>query len=254
MQATDEKQNTLPPPLHEREMPITDHLTELRVRLIRSLVMVAVASVFVWFYFNPLYAFFTAPIKDKLPKDAGLVVTNWLEPFFIHLKISLYGGLVASAPFWLMELWGFVAPALTPEERKPIRILAPATVVLFLLGVALAHMVLPATFGWALSYMPPNAQLLQSVNQYVEFLAKMYLAFGLAFQLPVVLVFLARVGLIDAPVMRQYWRHAIIVIMLLAAVITPSGDPVTMSICAAPMALLYMLSILLVERMAKSDA
>jgi sec-independent protein translocase protein TatC len=236
------------------ELPLVEHLAELRTRLVRSVIMIALASTAIWFFYDPLYRFFTAPIRPYLPKEGGLIVTNWLEPFFIQLKLSLYCGLVASAPFWILEMWAFIAPGLTPQERKPIRLLAPLTILLFLMGVVLAHLVLPMTFGWALGYMPPEARLLQKITDYVEFLAKMYLAFGVAFQLPVVLMFLASVGIVDSTLMKRFWRQAVIIIMLIAAIITPSNDPVTMMICATPMALLYLLSIFLVGRMEQQEA
>jgi len=239
----------------EREMGVMDHLAELRARVIRIAVLIAVATAIVWFYFDPLYKFFTAPIEPYLAGNNGkIVVTNWLEPFFIHMKLSLYGGIVVSSPFWIMELWGFLAPALTPEERKPVRLLAPLTVVLFAMGVVLAHLILPVTFKWAMGYMPPNTELYQHVNAYVELLAKLYIAFGIAFELPVLLLFLARLGIINAGLMRQFWRQAVIIIMVAAAVITPSNDPVTMLMCAVPMAGLYLLSIYLVEWMDRSMA
>lgn len=226
-----------------------EHLSELRARLFRAAGVIIVASCIVWFYFDPLYAFFTAPIKPYLGVGGKIVVTNWLEPFFIHMKLSVYGGIVISAPFWILELWGFISPALTPEERKPIRFLAPMTVVLFAMGVLLAHFVLPMAFRWALKYMPPGVELMQHVNDYVELLAKMYLAFGLCFELPVILMFLAKVGIINASMMRQYWRQAVMIIMVVAAVVTPSNDPITMLMCAIPMAVLYLFSIFLVEKM-----
>lgn len=239
----------------EREMGVLDHLSELRVRVIRIAILIAVATTIVWFYFDPLYKFFTAPIEPYLLKNNGkIVVTNWLEPFFIHMKLSLYGGIVLAAPFWIMETWGFLAPALTPEERKPVRLLAPLTVILFAMGVVLAHLILPVTFQWALSYMPPNTELFQHVNDYVELLAKLYIAFGLCFELPIVLLFLARLGIINSGMMRLYWRHAVVIIMFAAAIITPSNDPVTMLLCAIPMAALYILSIYLVEWMDRSMA
>jgi len=240
-------------PLHEREMGVMEHLGELRVRIIRALIMVAVATAFVWFYFDPLYAFFTAPIREYMKENDRIIVTNWLEPFFLQLKLSLYGGLVASSPAWIMELWGFISPALTPEERRPARLLAPMTVVLFAMGVVLAHITVPMAFKWSLSYLPPDVQLMQRAGEYVELLAKMYLAFGLAFELPVVLMFLARVGIIDAHLMRRFWRQAVISIMALAAVITPSNDPITMTMCAVPMGFLYLLSIYLVEWMNRPE-
>ena len=168
----------------------------------------------------------------------------------MRMKLSMYGGIVVSAPFWIIEMWGFVSPALTPEERKPIRFLAPLTIVLFAAGVTLAHLILPLAFRWAMGYIPPDVELLQHLNDYVELLAKMYLAFGLCFELPVVLIFLAKVGIIDGGLMRQYWRQAVLVIMIVAAIVTPSNDPVTMLMCAIPMAVLYLLSIFLVEKMA----
>jgi sec-independent protein translocase protein TatC len=239
----------------DREMGVMDHLAELRSRVVRVAVLIAVATTIVWFYFDPLYKFFTAPIEPYLAHNNGkIVVTNWLEPFFIHMKLSLYGGIVVSSPFWIMEMWGFLSPALTPEERKPVRLLAPLTVVLFAMGVVLAHLILPVTFRWALSYMPPNTELFQHVNDYVELLAKLYIAFGIAFELPVLLLFLARIGLINSGLMRQFWRQAVVGIMVAAAIITPSNDPVTMLMCAVPMAGLYLLSIYLVEWMDRAIA
>lgn len=238
-------------PSHEREMGVLDHLGELRARLFRVIILIGLATTFVWFYFDPLYTFFTAPIREYMKEGDQIIVTNWLEPFFLQLKLSLYGGLVVSAPFWIMEVWGFIAPALTPEERKPIRLLAPMTVVLFLMGVMLAHFTLPMAFRWSLGYLPPNVQLMQRAGEYVELLAKLYLAFGICFELPIVLMFLAKVGIIDAQLMRRFWRHAIVGIMGVAALITPSNDPITMTICAVPMGFLYLLSIYLVEWMNK---
>jgi sec-independent protein translocase protein TatC len=109
--------------------------------------------------------------------------------------------------------------------------------------------VLPMAFRWALKYIPPDVELMQHANDYVELLAKMYLAFGLCFELPVLLMFLAKVGIIDAPMMRTYWRQAVMAIMVVAAVVTPSNDPITMLMCAIPMAILYLFSIFLVEKM-----
>ncbi|HEY3266766.1 MAG TPA: twin-arginine translocase subunit TatC [Armatimonadota bacterium] len=235
-------------PAHEREMGVMEHLGELRARIFRALCIVLVASTFVWFYFDPLYTFFSAPIKPYLGAGDKLIVTNWLEPFFLRLKLSLYGGLTASAPFWVIELWGFVAPALTPQERKPLRFYVPLSIVLFALGAALAHWTLPMAYRWALGYRMPGTELMQHANDYIELVAKLYLAFGLCFELPIILVFLAKVGITDAPMMRLYWRQAVLIIMTVAAVVTPSNDPLTMMMCAIPMAFLYLFSIILVER------
>lgn len=236
-------------PRHEREMEVMDHLAELRTRLLRSVCVILIACCIVWFYYLPIYHFFTAPFIHELSKHGGHVIfSNWLEGFLVRMKVSMYGGIVVSAPFWITEMWGFVAPALTPEERRPIRYLAPLTILLFALGVLLAHLILPMAFRWAMGYIPPDVELLQHLNDYIELLAKMYLAFGLCFELPVVLMFLAWTGLIDAKMMRQYWRHAVLTVMIIAAIVTPSNDPITMLMCAIPMAILYLLSILLVEK------
>lgn len=238
-------------PRHEREMEVMEHLSELRARLLRCVGVILVACFIVWYYYYPIYHFFTKPFIQELSKHGGRIIfSNWLEGFFVRMKLSMYGGIVVSAPFWIIELWGFVAPALTPEERKPIRFLAPLTVVLFAAGVTLAHLILPLAFRWAMSYIPQDVELLQHLNDYVDLLAKMYLAFGLCFELPVLLIFLAKVGIIDGNLMRQYWRQAVMVIMIVAAIVTPSNDPVTMLMCAIPMALLYLVSIVLVEKMA----
>jgi sec-independent protein translocase protein TatC len=236
-------------PRHEREMEVMEHLAELRTRLLRCVGVILIACCIVWFYYLPIYHFFTAPFIHELAKHGGHVVfSNWLEGFFIRMKISMYGGIVVSAPFWILEMWGFVSPALTPEERRPIRYLAPLTIVLFAMGVILAHLILPMAFRWAMGYIPPDVELLQHVNDYIELLAKMYLAFGLCFELPIVLMFLAWTGIINANLMRQYWRQAVLIIMVVAAIVTPSNDPITMLMCAIPMAILYLMSIVLVDK------
>jgi Sec-independent protein translocase protein (TatC) len=148
-----------------------------------------------------------------------------------------------------MELWGFIKPALTPKEREPVKFLAPFSVLLFLAGIGTGYAVLPLAYDWMVGYLGdvPDAQLLQDAAKYLLLSVKIILAFGIAFQLPVVLLFLARVGVLTSKLMVAYWRHAVVVLAALAAIFVPSNDPITMVMMAVPMAGLYLLSISLVK-------
>jgi sec-independent protein translocase protein TatC len=173
----------------------------------------------------------------------------WLsitEPFMVQMQISLVGGLILAIPFITMELWGFVAPGLTPEEKKGFHLVVPLSVMFFLLGLTCAYLILPSAFGWFASFIRPDAGLQQSPVRYITFVVKMLLAFGLVFQLPVVLMFLAWVGIVTSDMLKKNWRAAIVATSVIGAVATPSNDAFTMLMMAIPLAILYFASIWLV--------
>jgi len=190
------------------------------------------------------------PIQPYIDKKLiEIVFTNLPEAFLLRLQVSFLSGLAAASPFVIMELWGFVSPALTPQERKPVLFLAPFSILLFLAGVGTGYAALPMAYKWMFSYVGeiPDARLFQNAQQYILLTVKILLAFGVSYQLPIVLLFLARVGLINAELMVKYWRHAVVGISAAAAILTPSNDPLTMLMMAVPMAGLYGLSISLVR-------
>lgn len=232
----------------DHEMELTDHLAELRSRIIRSIIYVLVGMAIAWVFYPKLYAMLIAPIAHIQGRtEWSFVFTNFMEPFFVQLQVCAVAGIILSFPLLLMEAWGFVSPALTHKERKGVYFVGPLCVCLFFLGVATAVFALPPGIRWFLSYLPPEVKLLQKVTDYVLFLAKLCLAFGIVFQLPVVILFLGKVGLVNSRFLVQYWRQALVLSAVVAAVATPSNDAFTMSAMAIPIVLLYLLSIVLLK-------
>lgn len=239
---------------YDLEMELVEHLEELRYRLIRAILYLAVGAVLAWGFYGSIYTVLTAPIQPIL-KERGykLVFMTITEAFFVRLQVSIIAGLILASPPILMELWGFIAPGLTPQERKPVRLVMPLAIMLFVMGVVLSYLILPKGLRWFASYIPGEVQLVQRMSDYLMFMIKMCLAFGAGFELPVVLMLLGQVGIVSSATMKRYWRQAVVLIMLIAAVLTPSNDPFSMLVMASPMSLLYGLSIILVRMVEPAD-
>jgi sec-independent protein translocase protein TatC len=237
---------------------LVSHLSELRARLIRVLVYLVAGMAVVWFLFDPLYAFMVRPISEPLRNISGeLTVRGVLEPLMVRLEIALVGGLVLAGPPILYEIWAFVSPGLTPSERRGVRPIVPVAGVLFLLGIAMGYLVTGPSVTVLLRYMPPDTSALLTLNDTILLLLKFYLAFGVGFQLPVVLVLLAKVGIVDSRMLLKRWREAVVAIFMAAAIITPTWDPITLTVCALPMVVLYVATIgviKLIERRARKAA
>ncbi len=232
-------------------MELVDHLTELRTRLIRAVAYLFIGMVIAYNLTPQIQSLLLYPLTPLLKSVDGKYVFKTIqEAFLLKMQIAFISGLVIGFPLIINELWGFIAPALTPDERKPVIYLAPFSVLLFFAGIGTAYACLPTTFGWMLSFVKesgPEAELYQSPQDYLLLVVKLLLAFGVSFQLPMILLFLARVGLITADLMTHYWRHATVGIAAAAAILTPSNDPITMMMMAVPMGGLYILSIGLVR-------
>ncbi|MCC6444760.1 MAG: twin-arginine translocase subunit TatC [Armatimonadetes bacterium] len=232
----------------DREMDLIDHLAELRSRIIRSLLYLLLTTFGCWFFFQPLYSLLMRPIHIAFgPKVGEIVYLNFTEPFFVQFQICLVAGVIVAMPLLLGEVWGFIVPALTRQERRWALMVLPFAAFLFFMGVALAYFIFPGAIGWFLSFLPSDARVLQSPLRYVTFLIKMCLAFGLVFQLPLILMFLASVGVISSELMKQQWRGAIVSLAIVAAVLTPSNDAFTMLMMAVPLVILFATSIGLVQ-------
>ena len=241
-----------PAPTPEAQMELVEHLAELRTRLFRMLLYLAVGMILTYNFSDQIYSLLEHPIH---PFVSTMLFTNIADPFILKMQICFIAGITAAFPFITLEIWGFIEPALTEEERKPVQFLAPFSVLLFLAGVATAYAALPACYGWMAQFISsvPNGTLYQDPKIYILLTAKIMLAFGVGFELPVLLLFLARIGLITADWMTTYWRHATVGIAVAAAILTPSNDPLTMLMMAVPMAGLYLLSIGLVRAFEPKD-
>jgi sec-independent protein translocase protein TatC len=247
---------------NERRAELTEHLAELRTRLLRSALYLVIGAIVGWIVFPQVYHYLAEPILTALAHAARrspgqvhilqpstFVFHSFTGPFFLRLKLGVFGGLVIAVPLIVMELWGFVAPGLTPAERKPVRMIAPFSVLLFVIGASLAFWVMRAAVAWFMSYLGdfPNAILLQDPEDYIMFVAKMVLAFGLMFQLPIIMMGLGKVGIIRSAMLQKYWQYLVVGIFILAMIVTPSNDPFSMIVMAIPMVLLFVISIWLVK-------
>lgn len=240
----------------DNKAELTEHLAELRTRIIRACGYCAIGMMIMYAFYGPIYGFLAKPITSALAShpanqtfNGALVFNNFAEAFFLRLQISAVGGLIIAVPLIVMELWGFIAPGLTRNERKAITLVAPMSVFLFFLGVGCAFAVTPMAIRWFLSYIAdvPGAILLQNPLTYIVFIVKMMLAFGLVFQLPVILMFLGKVGIINSAMMIKYWRQITVVLFTMAMVVAPSNDPGTMLMLAVPLTILFLASINLVK-------
>lgn len=171
------------------------------------------------------------------------------EPFLLKLKLSFSIGLIGAVPLIVLQIWGFIVPGLRPSERKPIARMAPFSLVLFLIGAGFCWMILPAALQWFGSYIAeyPGTGLIQEPGTMAFFILKMMLAFGVGFQLPLVVYALGALDLLTAETLIQYWRQSVIVIFFAAAALTPSNDPTSMLMMAVPLVLLFMISVWFVK-------
>ncbi len=232
----------------EREMNFLDHLGELRMRIIWSLVALIIASIGVGvlvFEYNLIDL-----ILLNLATQSGLDLQN-LKPFgqpFLFFKVTIVGGLIVAFPFMLYQLWKFIAPGLYDKEKGWVRTITFFTTLCFLTGVAFAYFVMiPSMLSFAASFGSEKIKNIIDINEYFSFLTTLILAAGLLFELPMVSFVLARVGILTPKMMRKYRRHGIVVILILAAILTPTPDPVSQMIFASPLFILYELSIFIAK-------
>jgi sec-independent protein translocase protein TatC len=232
----------------EKRAELVEHLAELRNRLVRIALYVVAGAIAAWvLYDRLLFPVLTRPMLAILRKmDSKFLLTGFPEAFMIQMQICLVAGLIIVLPLVTLELWGFVSPGLTASEKRPLKWIIPMSIVLFLMGVVLCYFILPKAFQWFSLYIPKNAELRPSVQQSILFTVKMLFAFGVAFELPVVLMLLAKVGIVNSRMLRAHWRTCIVAVSVVAAIATPSNDVFSMLCMAIPLALLFLMSIFLV--------
>jgi len=235
--------------LEEQRLSIMEHLAELRARLMRSIAYVGVAAAFCWIAYRPIDHLLFAPVKELLAKyNAELAYYNLADAFMVKCQLCVICGAALAMPAVLVEIWLFVRPALTKTERKVFYVLGPMVFVLFWAGATTAYWLIPQAIRWFAGYSQAQGiPLRQNTKELVTFVAKMCLAFGGAFQLPVVMMVLGKIGLVSSRGLASWWRHAIVILAVVAAVITPSNDAPTMIMMTVPLIGLYGLSIVLVR-------
>jgi sec-independent protein translocase protein TatC len=241
-------------PIHDKPMPLIEHLAELRRRLLVSMAAFLIAFLVCYYFSQQIYGFLAQPLATALASKPGsnrtLIYTQLYEAFFTYIRVAFFGAAFISFPVVATQLWLFVAPGLYRSEKRAIAPFLIATPVLFVLGAALAYyFVFPFAWKFFISFETPAGesgipiQLMPKVGEYLDLVMKLIFAFGVAFQLPVALALLAKVGIVSSRALKRYRRYAYVGMFIIAAVLAPP-DVITQCGLALPLIALYELSIL----------
>ena len=241
---------------NEKKSTFVEHLAELRSRLLKSLVYLFLFFIICYFFAENIYSFLVAPYAEAV-KDDGLnrrmIFTALHETFITYLKVSFFASMFITSPIILIQIWKFVAPGLYKNEKKALLPYLVATPTLFLLGGMLVYyLIMPLAIKFFLSFETSAQlsnlpiQLEAKVNEYLSLIMRLIFAFGISFQLPVLLSLLARVGFVDSKYLKKRRKYVIVIIFAVAAILTPP-DPITQIGLGIPLLILYELSILSVK-------
>ena len=227
-------------------MPLLDHLRELRKRIMRAAFFIFIFSILGFVYYDQIITTLAEPVCDlKLAQSSGsnncgsLFISGVLGPLNLQVKVAFLTGVIISAPFWLYQLWAFIAPALHRKERRKSVLFIIAATPFFTLGAALAYYILPIAIKVLFGFTPDSLNNLVRFDDYLSFVLRIILIFGLAFELPVFLVSLNLIGLLSGKAILKPWRFAIFGITLFVAAFSPTADPLSMAALALPLILFY---------------
>jgi len=228
----------------EKEMTFLEHLEELRWRIIYSLIGIVVGTILAWIFVD----FLVDVVLLKPAKDSGAILQN-LRPFgqlFLYMQIAIMVGIIISIPNIFYQFWQFISPALRKHERRYIFWIVTFSSICFLAGIAFAYFVmLPLTLKFAAQFGSKSIKNAFSIDEYMSIIISVMLGAGLVFELPMISFFLSKLGILKPSFMKKYRKHAIVVIMIAAAFLTPGTDPVSQIILAVPLVVLYEISILI---------
>jgi sec-independent protein translocase protein TatC len=244
----------------EGSMTLVQHLEELRGRLTKMLIAITVGGAAGWFLYGPVVELLidpycdyiqTLPAKSRPPQGCQLIFLGAMDGLLLKLKVVLFLGLALALPYVLYQLWSFIVPGLTRRERRLAVPFVISASLLFLLGCLFAYVTLPKALQFLLGFAGSDLVPLLTGDKFIGFLIIVSLAFGLSFEFPIVLIFLAMAGVVSSRKLRDWRRPAILFIAIFSAVITPSADPYTMFAMMIPMYIFYEAAILVARLMKK---
>ena len=231
------------PETESGKMSFLEHLDELRKRLLHIAAYIALGFLACWFFHRQIYDFLAIPITKALPPNTKLVYTNVISVFTLYMKVAFLGGIFLTLPLTLYEVWKFIAPGLYKKEKRYIIPFLVSSMFLFVAGASFCYyIVLPAAFKVLIELGASFTPMIK-IDEYLDLTNMMLLGFGSIFEMPVLAAFLSMFGLVSASFLWNKFKYAIVAIVVLAAVISPTGDAFNLMLWSAPMILLYIISI-----------
>lgn len=230
--------------MSDQEMTFLDHLDELRKRLIYAVIVLLIGTTVCYIFFKPLLEFIKWPLPSDL-QHVQLTVFGFMQIFMLRFKLAVIGGFILTSPFIIYEILAFFAPALKSNERKYIFAILPAMTLLFLGGAAFAFfVVLPPAISWLRAQGMGQLGFIVRADDYLSFVSLFMLSFGVAFEAPLVIMLLIKLGIVDRKMLRKNWRYAYVASFIIAAIATPDWSIVSMSILGVVLIILFELSLL----------
>ena len=219
------------------------HIADLRKRLVISSITVVIMFFACFSFYEPILEWMMAPVKHALPAGTSMIAVEIQETFFTAMKVAFFGGFIISLPVIFWQLWLFLAPGLYDHEKKLVVPFVFFATLMFLSGAAFAYyIVVPIGFDFLIAFGNSVVSVLPSIGKYVGFFTKLLIGFGIAFELPVITFFLAKIGLVNDQMLKDFFRYAVVLIFIVAAVLTPP-DVISQVLMAAPLLILYGVSI-----------
>lgn len=239
--------------MSEGQETFVSHLIELRSRLIRAIVGVLIVFLCMVNWARDIYTLLAAPMLAALPEGGHMIATDVAGAFLVPMKVTLMAAFVLALPYVLYQAWAFVAPGLYVHERRLVVPLIAASVLLFFVGMAFAYFVVfPTVFGFVNKFAPEGVAVMTDIEKYLSFVLTTFLAFGLTFEVPIIVIVLVRVGIVSIAQLKDARRYVIVGAFVLAAIFTPP-DVVSQFLMAVPLCLLYELGIFMAGVMGRPD-
>ncbi|WP_421716876.1 twin-arginine translocase subunit TatC [Arcobacter arenosus] len=219
------------------------HIADLRKRLINSAICLIIAFFACFFFYEPILEWMMVPVEAALPANTQMIAVEIQETFFTALKVAFFSGFIVSLPVIFWQMWLFLAPGLYDHEKKLVFPFVFFATLMFLIGASFAYyIVVPFGFEFLINFGSAVVTVLPSIGKYVGFFTKLLFGFGVAFELPVITFFLAKIGLVDDQMLKDYFKYAVVIIFIVASLLTPP-DVLTQFLMAGPLIFLYIVSI-----------
>ncbi len=236
----------------DAKLSFTDHLEELRKRLINCLIAIGIGFGISYYFAENIFKFISAPLQQILPQGSNFIFTGLTDAFFTYMKLSFYTGIFFASPVILHQVWRFVAPGLYENEKRYAIPFIFFGTLLFIIGIAFGYyIVFPVAFKFFVSYTTDSIKILPSLKEYLSFSCTFLLAFGVIFEIPIFLFFLERIGIVKEKQLRSNRKYAILIAFILGAVLTPTPDVVNQTLMAGPIIILFEISLVMIKLFGK---